>query len=75
MQEGQKESQDGRTETLTRTVHRTVAEEVAVVADNGEAGTPRWESSVADEYGCSLKSLESWSSVGRPGPPAGFYQI
>lgn len=75
MWEGQKESQGGRTETLPRTVRRTVAEEVAAVADNGEARTPGRERSAADEYGCSLKSLESWSSVGRPGPPAGFYQI
>lgn len=75
MQEGQKESQNGRTGTLPRTVHKMVAEEVAAVADNGEAATSWWVNSAEDEYVCSLKSRGSWCSAGRPGPPAGFYQF
>lgn len=76
MQEGQKGFQHGRSETLPRTVHRTVVEEVAAaVAGNGEAGMSGWESSAVDEYACSLKSQESWNSAGRTGCPAGFYQF
>ncbi len=72
MQEGQKEAQHGRSETLPRTVHTTVAEEVEAVADSGEAGTSDCERGAADGYVCSLKSQESWSSAGRPVPLAGF---
>lgn len=76
MQEDQKESQKGRTETLPRTVHKTVAEEeVAAVADNEEAWMLVHQSSAADVYVCSLKSQESWSSAETPGHLAGFYQF
>lgn len=75
MQEVQGDHQNGRTETLSMTVRRMVAEEAVVVVDNAEAETTRWGSSAADKYGCSLKSGESWSSVGRPGLLAWFYHF
>lgn len=75
MQGAQKEAQNGRSETLPRTVHRMVAEEVAAVADNEEAGSWRRQGSAAVECVWSLKSQESWSSAGRTGPLAGLQRL
>lgn len=70
MREGQKDSQNGRGETLPRTVHKMVAEEVEAAVDSEEAGMQ--ESSAADDCACSPRSQENWSGVETTGLLAGF---
>lgn len=65
----------GTTETWPQTVRRMGAEQVVAVVDSGEAGILRKRSSAADGCDCSLKLQGSWSSAGRPGPPAGLCQL
>lgn len=74
MREGQKESPNGRTETLPRTARRMAAEEAAG-ADSEEAGMSEQGSSAVDECVCSLTLRESQSSAETPGHLAGFYHF
>lgn len=71
MQGGQKDPQNGRSETLPRTAHKTEAEEVAAAVGSEEAGMQG--SSAADDCARSLRSRENWSSVETTGCLAGFY--
>lgn len=72
MQEVRKEHQNGRSETLPRTVHRTVAALVVAGADNEEVGLWRRGRSDAGERAWSPMSEGSWSTAGRTGPLAGW---